>query len=129
MTIALTAIQTPKLSSQEREHGFVQGLPKPDSKKTHTDQSETQPKSCSVHLFIKDSKNPTTIFEVGGRGEAYKIRRTPLGEHGVMKLSGNLQNLKLDGPRLRRRPPPKNITKLKKKQACKKIFSFFFFKK
>ena len=62
MTIALTAIQTPKLSSQEREHGFVQGLPKPDSKKTHTDQSETQPKSCSVHLFIKDSKNPITIL-------------------------------------------------------------------
>ena len=25
-----------------------------------------------VHLFIKDSENPTTIFEVGGRGEAYK---------------------------------------------------------
>ena len=42
-------------------------------KTTHTDQSETQPKSCSVHLFIKDSKNSITIFEVGGRGEAYKF--------------------------------------------------------
>ena len=27
---------------------------------------------------------------------------------------------KLDGPRLRRRPPPKNITKMRKKKACKK---------
>jgi hypothetical protein len=25
-------------------------------------------------------------LEVGGRGEACKIRRTPLGEQGVMKL-------------------------------------------
>ena len=31
---------------------------------------------------------------------------------------------KLDGPRLRRRPPPKNITKLKKKHACKKTRVF-----
>ena len=31
---------------------------------------------------------------------------------------------KLDGPRLRRRPPPKNITKLKKKHVCKKTRFF-----
>ena len=42
-----------------------------------------------------------------------------------MELSGNPQNLKLDGPRLRRRPPPKTSQTWRKNRPAKKHVFFF----
>ena len=42
-----------------------------------------------------------------------------------MELSGNLQNLKLDGPRLRRRPPPQKHHKIEDKTHLQKNLFFF----
>ena len=93
--------------------------------------SKSSSESCSRQSQYSKSGNKSTSHKSqlpwkgpAAGGEALKIRGTPLGEHGVMKLSVILQILKLDGPRPRRRPTPKNITKLKKNQACKKTRFF-----
>ena len=45
----------------------------PQTQKNHTDQSATQSKSCSVHLFIKDFENPITSLRSAAEAKPVEL--------------------------------------------------------
>ena len=79
------------------------------------------------YVLLLGYLHATLSLMLGGRrkGRSLKIRRTPLGEQGVMKWSDeSAESSELDGPPLRRRSPPQKHQKIEEKTRLQKNMLF-----
>ena len=77
-----------------------------------------------MFMFVLDSKNPITVLRSAAEAKPVNSPHPFRGAGRDEIMVEFFRVFKLDGPRLRRRPPPKNITKLKKNHVCKKTRFF-----
>ena len=90
-------------------------------------KSELQGTSNSITpnpLFIQEPQTPITVLRAAAEAKPVNSPHPFRGAGRDETVVEFFRVFKLDGPRLRRRPPPKNITKLNKKHTWKKTCLF-----